>query len=138
MQNNKRYKVLKDHTTIANGMVCQGETVFLISGPTKTPITMRAECLVQRANGSEVTIPAEYLEPISKMESTSDDRTINNVMRHQYRVLSDEEKEQMRVVKDMGLDFHEYIANIGDSRELSLAKTKVEEAVMWAVKHITG
>jgi hypothetical protein len=24
------------------------------------------------------------------------------------------------------------------SRELSLAKTKAEEAVMWAVKHITG
>ena len=26
---------------------------------------------------------------------------------------------------------------IGSSRELSLAKTKIEEAVMWAVKHIT-
>jgi hypothetical protein len=27
--------------------------------------------------------------------------------------------------------------NIGQSRELSLAKIKIEEAVMWAVKHIT-
>ncbi len=25
-----------------------------------------------------------------------------------------------------------------DSREISLAKTKVEEAVMWAVKHVTA
>lgn len=27
---------------------------------------------------------------------------------------------------------------VGASRELSLAATKTEEAVMWAVKHITG
>jgi len=26
---------------------------------------------------------------------------------------------------------------LGNNRELSLAKTKIEEAVMWAVKHIT-
>jgi len=27
---------------------------------------------------------------------------------------------------------------LGNNRELSLAKTKIEEAVMWAVKHITA
>ena len=59
-------------------------------------------------------------------------------MRHAYRVLSDEEKAAMQEIKDMGLAFHERIAVIGNSRELSLAKTKVEEAVMWAVKHITA
>jgi hypothetical protein len=36
------------------------------------------------------------------------------------------------------LEFHNYIEALGQSRELSLAKTKIEEAVMWAVKHITG
>jgi hypothetical protein len=70
--------------------------------------------------------------------SETDNRTENNVMRHKYRVLSDEEKGQMIVVKDMGRRFYEEIENIGSSRELSLAKTKIEEAVMWAVKHITG
>ena len=30
------------------------------------------------------------------------------------------------------------IEGIGGSRELSIAKTKTEEAVMWAVKHITA
>lgn len=30
------------------------------------------------------------------------------------------------------------IEGLGNSRELSLAKTKIEEAVMWAVKHITA
>ncbi len=41
-------------------------------------------------------------------------------------------------LKDMGLDFVDFCDQIGQSRELSLAKTKIEEAVMWAVKHITG
>lgn len=37
----------------------------------------------------------------------------------------------------MGLDLHQFMDSLGDSRELSLAKTRVEEAVMWAVKHLT-
>jgi hypothetical protein len=76
------------------------------------------------------------------VDSTSDERTVNNVMRHAYRVLSDVEKSQMQAMKDEGLALWNVIDNIGKSstpsRELSLAKTKVEEAVMWAVKHITG
>ncbi len=74
--------------------------------------------------------------------STDDTRVSNtvssdgNVMRHAYKVLSDIEKEQMQHIKDLGLKFYEYLS-IGESRELSLAKTKIEEAVMWAVKHIT-
>lgn len=75
---------------------------------------------------------------MTQVDSTSDERVINNVMRHQYRVLSAEEKEQMKQIKDLGLKFHEELDSIGVSRELSLAKTKIEEAVMWAVKHITG
>ena len=72
-----------------------------------------------------------------KVDSTSDKRTVNNVMRHAYRVLSDAEKAQMQAIKDMGLQFHDLVESVGQSRELSLAKTKIEEAVMWAVKHVT-
>ena len=72
------------------------------------------------------------------VSSTSNERTVNNVMRHQYRVLSDDEKAAMQKVKDMGLEFHDLLSSLGNSRELSLAKTKVEEAVMWAVKHLTA
>jgi len=72
------------------------------------------------------------------VDSTGDERTVNNVMRHAYRVLSDDEKAAMRKIKDDGLAFHQLIDGIGQSRELSLAKTKIEEAVMWAVKHITA
>lgn len=71
------------------------------------------------------------------IDSTSDDRTINNAMRHEYRILTDEEKEQMKAIKDAGLALHDLFDSIGASRELSLAKTNLEQAVMWAVKHLT-
>ena len=73
--------------------------------------------------------------------SVSDQRTVNNVMRHEYRVLNEVEKLWMQRIKDAGLEFHTKLTDLestdGPSRELSLAKTKIEEAVMWAVKHIT-
>ena len=72
-----------------------------------------------------------------KVDSASDERVVNNVMRHEYRVLTDAEKTLMKGFKDMGLMFVECCDGVGQSRELSIAKTKMEEAVMWAVKHIT-
>jgi hypothetical protein len=75
---------------------------------------------------------------MASVDSTSDARTVNNTMRHAYRVLSDAEKANMQAIKDQGLAFHDFVASLGNSRELSLAKTKIEEAVMWAVKHITA
>ena len=71
------------------------------------------------------------------VDSASDERIVNNVMRHEYRVLDDREKRQMEQAKDLGLQFHQWCSDVGGSEELSLAKTKIEEAVMWAVKHIT-
>lgn len=71
------------------------------------------------------------------VDSTSDERTVNNTMRHEYRVLSENEKAQMSDLKDIGLAFIMLCDVIGSSREMSLAKTKIEEAVMWSVKHVT-
>lgn len=79
----------------------------------------------------------EPVKPGDKVDSTSDQRTVNNVMRHAYRVLTDEEKKNMQKIKDMGLEFWNLLDSLGSSRELSLAKTKVEEAVMWGVKDLT-
>ncbi|HLZ78823.1 MAG TPA: hypothetical protein VKQ09_05740 [Sphingomonas sp.] len=73
-----------------------------------------------------------------QINSASDDRTANNAVRHQYRVLGDAEKAQMLALKDAGAAFLAEIEKIGSSRELSLAKTKVEEAVFWSVKHVTA
>jgi hypothetical protein len=71
--------------------------------------------------------------------SESDERVVNNTLRHQYRVLSEGEKKQMLDVKDAGIVLLHMIDSLGPtSRELAIARTKVEEAVMWAVKHITS
>lgn len=72
-----------------------------------------------------------------RVDSASDDRTANNAVRHTYRVLSEAEKAQMVALKDLGAVFIAKCQEIGASRELSLAITKAEEAVMWAVKHVT-
>jgi hypothetical protein len=77
------------------------------------------------------------------LNSASDDRTSNNTVRHAYRVLSEQEKAQMLSIKNAGREFLELIDVVaiggrGHSRELSIAKTKIEEAVMWAVKHVTA
>lgn len=80
------------------------------------------------------------------VDSASDARTANNAVRHAYRVLSDAEKAQMVAVKDKGAEFLSLIdslrtpqrsANAYD-RELEVAAVRVEEAVMWAVKHLTA
>ena len=72
------------------------------------------------------------------VDSTSDERTANNTMRHKYRVLSEAEKADMAALKDMGEAFLAKCETLGQSRELSIAKTKMEEAVMWSVKHVTA
>lgn len=73
-----------------------------------------------------------------KINGTSDDRIVNNVMRHEYRILNEDEKEALKKLKDMGVEMHEYLATLGASLEIEYAKQKVEEAVMWGVKHITA
>ena len=72
------------------------------------------------------------------IKSESDDRTANNAVRHTYRVLSDEEKRQMVELKDLGAALIAKCNEVGKSRELSLAVTNAEQAVMWAVKHVTA
>lgn len=74
----------------------------------------------------------------SVFDSTNDQRTVNNAVRHQYRVLSESEKANVQLIKDHGLGLLDLVGSMGNSREISLAKTKIEEAVMWAVKHITS
>lgn len=75
---------------------------------------------------------------MSTVDSASDDRTANNAVRHAYRVLSEAEKAQMVALKDLGAAFITMCNQIGRSRELSLAVTNAEQAVMWAVKHVTA
>lgn len=96
---------------------------------------------------------------MSTVDSASNDRTANNAVRHKYRVLSDAEKAQMVAIKDKGAELLTLIDELrtplepartehGDEipgmfsgaidRELNISAERVEEAVMWAVKHITA
>ena len=81
------------------------------------------------------------------VDSTSDERTVNNAVRHKYRTLTDAEKAQMQAIKDLGAEFIAKLHEIGGtdpegdrfaSRDLSLANTHAEDAVMRAVRHITA
>ncbi|MBY0297754.1 MAG: hypothetical protein K2X71_17260 [Methylobacterium sp.] len=87
------------------------------------------------------------------VDSASDDRTANNAVRYQYRVLSDAEKAQMVRVKDAGAAFLQMLDELRTppetvegspgmafatiDRELNIACERIEEAVMWAVRHVT-
>lgn len=72
------------------------------------------------------------------MKNTDYKRTSNNTLRHEYRTLNDAEKKQISDVKNLGEVFLGTIDELGSSHELSIAKTKIEEAVFWAVKDITS
>jgi len=77
-------------------------------------------------------------EQIAQGKGAFDSPAPSNAMRPAYRTLSHAEKENIEQVKSAGAAYHDFIASLGNSREISLAKTKIEEAVMWAVKHITA
>ena len=68
-----------------------------------------------------------------------------DVMRHKYLELNDTEKEYMRILKCRGYDLWDYCelmsndTTAGDRRRCyALTKTKIEEAVMWAVKGLSA
>jgi hypothetical protein len=63
-----------------------------------------------------------------------------NVFRPVYRKLNKLEKQAMNSLKDKALTLYqdfETLMNPNNGREFSLAKTKLEESVMWAVKGLT-
>lgn len=62
----------------------------------------------------------------------------NDVMRTQYKELTQDNKAEILVIKTEALYLYNTIVRLGSSRELSIAKTKLEEVVMWATKHITA
>jgi hypothetical protein len=61
-----------------------------------------------------------------------------NVFRPTYRTLSFEEKQYVDAVKNSAEALYTLLESIPDPRAKALARTKLEECVMWAVKGITG
>lgn len=63
---------------------------------------------------------------------------MSDVMRKVPLKLTETQIEDIDYVKDLGEQLHDAIEELGDSREASIAKTRLEEAVMWTVKAITS
>lgn len=61
---------------------------------------------------------------------------MTDLFRKSHRKLEPSELELIHRIKDQAGDVYELLACI-DSREGALARTKLEEVVMWAIKGIT-
>ncbi|GAB4358292.1 MAG: hypothetical protein Kow0026_19100 [Oricola sp.] len=55
-----------------------------------------------------------------------------------YRTLSDTESAMVFRIKEQGQEFIELIDSLGESDETRRAKARIEEAVMWSVKHVSS
>lgn len=77
---------------------------------------------------------------IEMVASESDDRTANNGVRHQYRVLSELDKANMIAVKNRAAELIQFIDSLAPSRsrDMQLAIEHTEDAAMRAVRHITA
>ena len=59
-------------------------------------------------------------------------------MKKERQELTEQQKLVIELIKKLGNEFHAHLsdASIHQNREMSLAKTKLEECVMWAVKGV--
>jgi hypothetical protein len=68
-------------------------------------------------------------------QNHNDERS--DVFRQTYQDLTSDQKDDIMRVKNLARMMNEFLDNLKPSREVSLAKTKLEECVMWATKSIT-
>jgi hypothetical protein len=64
--------------------------------------------------------------------------TMPDIFRKQYRQLNDGEKKTLDAIKDKAQELYNVLEQLPNGREVSLAKTNLEQSVMWAVKAVTG
>lgn len=62
---------------------------------------------------------------------------VGDAVRAEYRELEAEQSFQIASIKEIGQELIDLLNTLPESRELALAKTRVEEAVMWAVKGVS-
>lgn len=62
---------------------------------------------------------------------------MTNIFRKEYKKLEPEDIQYMDLIKDKAQALYE-VLQLQQNRETSIAKTKLEEAVMWAIKGATA
>ena len=78
--------------------------------------------------------------PHLSVDLTINNKTMSDVFHATYRELTEGEKEFLSKLKDKASELHnlyEDVMNPNNVRETSLAKTKLEESIMWMVKGLT-
>jgi len=76
---------------------------------------------------------AKKYEEMYPQESSAPD-----VMNKNPKKLSKEQIKNIELIKNIGNGFYEMLDLLPKNREMSLSKTKLEEAVMWAVKGVSN
>lgn len=76
--------------------------------------------------------------PLSIPSRHNSQEDVLDVFRRETKELTYDQKEQVERIKNAADHLMEVILEQGANRELALAKTKLEEAVMWATKGITA
>lgn len=61
---------------------------------------------------------------------------INQRFGLEFRTLDGKESELLQRAKDLAVELHSLYDELGNSREIECAKARLEEAAMWASKHI--
>ncbi|MEO1151390.1 MAG: hypothetical protein AAFW83_10435 [Pseudomonadota bacterium] len=63
---------------------------------------------------------------------------MSDPLRKEHRELTEKEKNDISFIKQLAEDLLNAIEETGSGREQSIAKTNIEQAVMWAVKGATA
>ena len=63
---------------------------------------------------------------------------LKDVMRIKSVTLKPLNRQALEEIKSSGNYLYQQLEDLGTSRELSIAKTKLQEAIMWASYHITS
>jgi len=88
------------------------------------------------SEGPYIMMTEDSCEILRKLKTA-----INTAINIEEQKMSNEKLENepdIEKIKKMGNNFHGYLESFPNNRELSLAKTRLEECVMWAVKGISA
>ncbi len=99
------------------------------------------ETLDYEIRGGTAICSSVFLHELEEENASRPDGQPSNggdTLRPAYRALSREEAVTVAGLKDVGAGFLALLARSHDPRAAALARTKLEEAVMWAVKGVTA